>query len=161
MVIHHLFTLKQVIQIMKRFLSSTLALLVLTTLSLRAGSDRVIQTKQLPKAAQLFLAKHFAGRTVSLAKEDRDFSGTTYDVLLADGTEIEFSSRGEWKEVDGKRTALPTSFIPAQIINALRAQYAGESIVQIERKRRGYQVELSSGLEVQFDSRYQIVGYDD
>ena len=159
MVIHHLFTLKQVIQIMKRFLSLTLALLVLTTLSLRAGSDRVIQTKQLPKAAQLFLAKHFAGRTVSLAKEDRDFS--TYDVLLADGTEIEFSSRGEWKEVDGKRTALPTSFIPAQIINALRAQYAGESIVQIERKRRGYKVELSSGLEIQFDSRYQIVGYDD
>ena len=53
---------------------------------------------------------------MSLAKEDRDFSGTTYDVLLADGTEIEFSSRGEWKEVDGKRTALPTSFIPAQII---------------------------------------------
>ena len=136
---------------MKRFLSLTLALLVLTTLSLRAGSDRVIQTKQLPKAAQLFLAKHFAGRTVSLAKEDRDFSGTTYDVLLADGTEIEFSSRGEWKEVDGKRTA----------INALRAQHAGESIVQIERKRRGYKVELSSGLEVQFDSRYQIVGYDD
>ena len=119
---------------MKRFLSLTLALLVLTTLSLRAGSDRVIQTKQLPKAAQLFLAKHFAGRTVSLAKEDRDFSGTTYDVLLADGTEIEFSSRG---------------------------QRAGESIVQIERKRRGYKVELSSGLEVQFDSRYQIVGYDD
>ena len=91
---------------MKRFLSLTLALLVLTTLSLRAGSDRVIQTKQLPKAAQLFLAKHFAGRTVSLAKEDRDFSGTTYDVLLADGTEIEFSSRGEWKDVDGKHTAL-------------------------------------------------------
>ena len=146
---------------MKRFLSLTLALLVLTTLSLRAGSDRVIQTKQLPKAAQLFLAQHFAGRTVSLAKEDRDFSGTTYDVLLADGTEIEFSSRGEWKEVDGKRTALPTSFIPAQIINALRAQHTGESIVQIERKRRGYKVELSSGLEVQFDSRYQIVGYDD
>ena len=57
---------------MKRFLSLTLALLLLTTLSLRAGSDRVIQTKQLPKAAQLFLAKHFAGRTVSLAKEDRE-----------------------------------------------------------------------------------------
>ena len=146
---------------MKRFLSLTLALLVLATLSLHAGSDRVIQTNQLPKAAQLFLAKHFAGRNVSLAKEDRDFSGTTYDVLLADGTEIEFSSRGEWKDVDGKRTALPTSFIPAQIINALRAQHAGESIVQIERKRRGYKVELSSGLEVQFDPRYQIVGYDD
>ena len=146
---------------MKRFLSLTLALLVLATLSLRAGSDRVIQTNQLPKAAQLFLAKHFVGRTVSLAKEDRDFSGTTYDVLLADGTEIEFSSRGEWKDVDGKHTALPTSFIPAQIINALRAQHAGESIVQIERKRRGYKVELGSGLEIQFDSRYQIVGYDD
>ena len=120
---------------MKRFLSLTLALLVLATLSLRAGSDRVIQTKLLPKAAQLFLAKHFAGRTVSLAKEDRDFSGTTYDVLLADGTEIEFSSRGEWKDVDGNRTALPTSFIPAQIINAMLASPSYRSSASVVATR--------------------------
>ena len=146
---------------MKRFLSLTLALLVLTTLSLRAGSDRVIQTKQLPKAAQLFLAKHFAGRAVSFAKEDRDFSGTTYDVRLADGTEVEFTSAGEWKEVDGKHTALPLTFIPAQIVKTIQSQHAGDAIVHIERKRRGYQVELASGLEVLFNTRFQLVGYDD
>ena len=137
------------------------ALVSLVTLSLHAGSDRVIQSKQLPKVAQLFLAKHFAGRAVSFAKEDRDFSGTTYDVRLADGTEIEFTSAGEWKEVDGKHTALPLTFIPAQIVKTIQSQHAGDAIVHIERKRRGYQVELASGLEVLFNTRFQLVGYDD
>lgn len=149
---------------MKRILSLTLALVALVslvTLSLHAGSDRVIQSKQLPKAAQLFLAKHFAGRAVSFAKEDRDFSGTTYDVRLADGTEVEFTSAGEWKEVDGKHTALPLTFIPAQIVKIIQSQHAGDAIVHIERKRRGYQVELASGLEVLFNTRFQLVGYDD
>ena len=149
---------------MKIILSLTLALVALVslvTLSLHAGSDRVIQSKQLPKAAQLFLAKHFAGRAVSFAKEDRDFSGTTYDVRLADGTEVEFTSAGEWKEVDGKHTALPLTFIPAQIVKTIQSQHAGDAIVHIERKRRGYQVELASGLEVLFNTRFQLVGYDD
>ena len=149
---------------MKRILSLTLALVALVslvTLSLHAGSDRVIQSKQLPKAAQLFLAKHFAGRAVSFAKEDRDFSGTTYDVRLADGTEVEFTSAGEWKAVDGKHTALPLTFIPAQIVKTIQSQHAGDAIVHIERKRRGYQVELASGLEVLFNTRFQLVGYDD
>lgn len=149
---------------MKRILSLTLALVALVslvTLSLHAGSDRVIQSKQLPKAAQLFLAKHFAGRAVSFAKEDRDFSGTTYDVRLADGTVVEFTSAGEWKEVDGKHTALPLTFIPAQIVKTIQSQHAGDAIVHIERKRRGYQVELASGLEVLFNTRFQLVGYDD
>ncbi len=139
----------------------TLALIALVSLGLYAANDRVIQSKQLPKAAQLFLAKHFAGRAVSLAKEDRDFSGTTYDVRLADGTELEFTSAGAWKEVDGNHTALPLTFIPAQLVKTIQSQHAGDAIVHIERKRRGYQVELASGLELLFDTRFQLVGYDD
>lgn len=149
---------------MKRILSLTLALVALVSLvslGLYAANDRVIQSKQLPKAAQLFLAKHFAGRAVSLAKEDRDFSGTTYDVRLADGTELEFTSAGEWKEVDGNHTALPLTFIPAQLVKTIQSQHAGDAIVHIERKRRGYQVELASGLELLFDVRFQLIGYDD
>ena len=149
---------------MKRILSLTLALVALVSLvslGLYAANDRVIQSKQLPKAAQLFLAKHFAGRAVSFAKEDRDFSGTTYDVRLADGTELEFTSAGEWKEVDGNHTALPLTFIPAPLVKTIQSQHAGDAIVHIERKRRGYQVELASGLELLFDVRFQLIGYDD
>ena len=146
---------------MKRILSLTLVLIALVSLGLYAANDRVIQSKQLPKAAQLFLAKHFAGRAVSFVKEDRDFSGTTYDVRLADGTEIEFTSAGEWKEVDGNHTALPLTFIPAQLVKTIQSQHAGDAIVHIERKRRGYQVELASGLELLFNTRFQLVGYDD
>ena len=63
--------------------------------------------------------------------------------------------------MDGKHTALPLTFIPAQIVKTIQSQHAGDAIVHIERKRRGYQVELASGLEVLFNTRFQLVGYDD
>ena len=146
---------------MKRILAFTLALLSFAVISLHAGSDRIIQLNQLPKAAQLFVTKYFAGRTVSLVKEDREFSGTTYDLTFSDGTEIEFDARGGWKEVDGKHTAIPTAFIPAQITKTLQASHAGDAIVQIERKGRGYKVELTSGIDAYFNARLQLVRYDD
>ena len=38
---------------------------------------------------------------------------------------------------------------------------SGDAIKQIERKRQGYKVELSSGLEAHFNAKLQLVRYDD
>lgn len=146
---------------MKRILTLSLSLLAATTVSLQAAADRIIQYSQLPKPAQAFVEKYFPGRTATLVKEDRELSGTTYEIRLSDGTEIDFTSRGAWKDVDGKRTALPTAFIPAQIVKSLQSRHPGDAIVQIEKTRRGYQVELASGIEAIFNNQLQFVRYDD
>lgn len=146
---------------MKRILALGLALLAATAVSLQAAADRVIQYTQLPKTAQAFITKHFPGRTASLVKEDRERTGVSYEVRLSDGTEIEFTAQGQWKDVDGKRAALPTAFIPAQIVKTLRNRNAGDAIVQIEKSRRGYKVELASGVEAHFNNQLQFVRYDD
>lgn len=146
---------------MKRFLALGLSLLAATTVSLQAAADRVIQYTQLPKTAQAFVEKYFPGRSAVLVTEDREFSGVSYEVRLSDGTEIDFTGKGQWKEVDGKRTALPTAFIPAQITKLIQSRHAGDAIVQIEKGRRGYKVELASGIEAHFNSQLQFVRYDD
>ena len=96
-----------------------------------------------------------------LVKQDRDFMSTTYEVTLSDGTEIDFTSNGQWKDVDVKQNTMPLGFIPAQITKTLNARHAGDAIKQIERKRQGYKVELSSGLEAHFNAKLQLVRYDD
>ena len=146
---------------MKRFLAFALAFLALSVTTLRADNDRIIEFNELPKAAQQFVTKYFAGRSAVLVKLDRDFMSTTYEVTLSDGTEIDFNSNGLWKDVDANYNTMPLGFIPAQITKTLNARHAGDPIKQIERKGRGYKVELSSGLEAYFNAKLQLVRYDD
>lgn len=146
---------------MKRIVAPLLALLAAIPVSLQASTDRVIAYTQLPKSAQAFVSKYFPGRTASQVKEDSEFSSKTYEVRLSDGTEIEFTARGQWKDVDGKRTALPTAFIPSQIVKTLQSRHPGDAIVQIEKTRWGYQVELASGIEAHFNNQLKFVRYDD
>ena len=129
---------------MKRFLAFALAFLALSVTTLRADNDRIIEFNELPKAAQQFVTKYFAGRSAVLVKLDRDFI-----------------SSGLWKDVDAKYNTMPLGFIPAQITKTLNARHAGDPIKQIERKGRGYKVELSSGLEAYFNAKLQLVRYDD
>ena len=80
---------------MKRFLAFALAIIALSVTTLRADYDRIIEFRELPKTAQQFVTKYFAGREPVLVKQDRDFMSTTYEVTLSDGTEIDFFSNGQ------------------------------------------------------------------
>ena len=145
---------------MKRIFSLTLALVALVslvTLNLHANGDGVVSSSQLPKAAHQFLSKHFPGRAITQVKRDHYYTMKTYAVRLADGTDIEFTLAGAWREVEGNQKPLPLTFIPTQIVKAVQSKYAGDPIVHIEYKGRGYQVELASGLDLLFSHRFQIL----
>lgn len=146
---------------MKKFLALALALVALLAATQLSAADKPITYAELPRVAQTFVAKYFAGRSPVRVQMDRELRGTTYELRLSDGTELEFDSRGLWTEIDGKRTALPTSFIPQPIVSYIKKQHPSEAIVQIERRRGGYQLELSSGVELRFDKQLRFVGYDD
>lgn len=126
-----------------------------------ADNDTPITVGQLPQTAQNFILAHFPDRKVAYAKEERDFVKVTYDVVFADGTKLEFDKNGEWKEVDMKPAAVPAAIVPERIANYIRSNYPDAAIVAIERTPRKYEVELSNGLEVKFDIRYNFIGIDD
>ncbi|MBD5192513.1 MAG: hypothetical protein HDS88_06435, partial [Bacteroidales bacterium] len=72
-----------------------------------------------------------------------------YDVDLVSGAEVEFRDNGDWKEVKAaKGNAVPKAIIPSAITKYVSTNYAGQSIVEISRKRGGYEVELSNGTEL-------------
>ncbi|MDE6447977.1 MAG: PepSY-like domain-containing protein [Muribaculaceae bacterium] len=64
----------------------------------------------LPAAAQQVLKKNFKAK-VSVVKIDKDFGMVKdYEVVLNDGTEITFDSKGNWEEVEvGPRMTVPAS----------------------------------------------------
>lgn len=126
---------------------------IFVTLALAAfaDDDRPISADKLPAAATTFINKHFAGTTVTAASAENGRRGTTYEVKLSNGAELEFDSEGNWREVDCEPNAVPAAIIPAAIAQYVSSKHPSTSIVKIEHKRHGYKVELSNDIDLSFD----------
>lgn len=146
---------------MKKTIFIGLCILGLGLTPIVAKADKVITEGELPKGAQAFASKYFAGKQTSLIKLDGDLLRKSYEVLYSDGTKVEYDSAGEWKEVSVRGGSVPAGIVPAQIATALQTRFAQQSITKIERTRRGYEVELSNGLEVSLDKKGRIKKVDD
>lgn len=116
----------------------------------------------LPVAAKEVIKKNFKSK-VSLVKVDKDFGRIDeYEVKLSDGSEITFDSKGNWKEVEAASTkSVPASFVPKTVSQYVKKNHGGSNIVSIERKRGGYDVKLSNGIEMKFDKSGRFKKYDD
>lgn len=131
---------------MKKFL---FLLLGFFTLNAMASNDQPVSFNNLPQKAQQFINQHFSGVGFLSAKLDDG----QYEVRLKNGTEIEFTAQGEWKEVDCHTTAVPAAIVPANITKYVKAQFPNNIIVKISKKYNGYEIELNSDIELKFDAK--------
>lgn len=114
------------------------------------AKDVVITKTELPKKASTFIDTHFKGKEISLVEKDTDFLSTSYKVKFVDNIEIDFDKSGEWDEVDGNKSAIPTSFILKPIVAYVNSNYKEATITKIDRETRRFEVKLSNGLELEF-----------
>ncbi|MDE7080860.1 MAG: PepSY-like domain-containing protein [Muribaculaceae bacterium] len=116
----------------------------------------------LPAAAQAVLKKNFKAE-VTVVKIDKDFGMVKdYEVILNDGTEISFDSKGNWEEVEvGRNMNVPAAFLLQPMRNYLNANFKGVNVVGVDKKRRGYEVKLANGIELEFDTSGNFLRYDD
>ena len=145
---------------MKKVIIFTIALLAFGT-TVQAETDRPITINQLPENAQAFIQQHFPGEKISLAKMEREFMETTYEIIFTNGSKIDFFKNGEWKEVDCKYATVPPAVIPSQIANYISQTYPDASVVQIDWDKREYEVKLTNGLELTFNKNFYIIDIDD
>ena len=97
----------------KFFLVALLCMLLQSVTCL--ADDKIIPVEQLPAPAKTFVKKYFPQATIEYATKDTEFMGTTYEVRLSDGTEVDFDKKGNWDNVDCKTKAVPASLVPARI----------------------------------------------
>lgn len=134
---------------------------LLLTGTLAFAQDRIVSFRELPAPGQRFITKYFDAKQVSLVKLDDDILTKDYEVLLSDGTKIEFDADGNWKEVDGKYVVISGAFIPSSISGYVKGNFPNTGIVKVEKERFGYNVELNNDLELDFDSKGAFVRIDD
>lgn len=136
---------------------------LLITLSLSAvARDNVYHSGEvLPATAQQTLKKHFSTSKVNRVKVDKKtFGHTEYEVILDNGTEIEFNHKGEWKEIDCGRSGVPRALVPANILKYVESTHPGSTIIKLDKGSRDYEAELNDGTDLKFDSTGRFLRYD-
>lgn len=145
---------------MKTILKWTLALVVFCQFTAQA-QDKIIAVTDLPAKAQQTLKQHFGTTTATLVKSDTDYLVVKdYEVLLDNGTEIEFNSKGEWTEIKTPGSAVPAALIPNGISQYVTKAFPNTKIIKIEKERTGYEIKLNNGIEVDFNSDGQFLRID-
>ena len=142
---------------MKKSLLVLMAFVMAMFLPAKAESDRVITFDQLPTTAQTLLKKHFADKVPLIVTVDWD----DYKVIYQSGEKVEFDKKGNWKEIDCKVSVVPKDLIPEQIKASVKTTFPAASIIKIDRDRRGYDIKLNNGMELEFDKNFKVVEIDD
>lgn len=140
----------------------------LATVGLTAGAvwyhyddEQPINQSELPAKAQKFISEHYANNSVTHSTIDREIASTEYEVVLDNGTKIEFNESGEWRSVDCYGDAVPEAIVPNKIRAYVDANYGTCTINELKRERYGWEVGLSNGLDLEFDSTYRLMEIDD
>ena len=144
---------------MKKLLLLFVCLFTLQTIA-RADDDKPIQVSQMPQKAQQFIKQHFAGSNIAMAKVESDFLQKSYDVIFTDGNKVEFDKKGNWTEVNCKFSVVPQGIPPPPIQKYTATNYPQAKVLKIERDKTDYEVKLSNGWELKFDSKFNLIDID-
>ena len=125
-----------------------------------AGNDKPISVTTLPIKAQILLTNYFGNQKVALATIESGVVNKSYDVVLQNGTKLEFNKKGELTEIDCKQGVVPVNLIPLSIKNYLQNNYPGQSVKKLEIKKKEYEVELFNGMDLTFNKHFQLIDID-
>lgn len=110
-----------------------------------SGCDEVkIKEKRLPETARTFIQKNFPHTNILGAEKEREDGVKQYNVRLADGTEIEFDARGNWKSIECEFSILPEAALLPTISGYITENYPGSKAYKIDKKYGGYEVEITA-----------------
>ena len=143
-----------------RILMIAICCMVSCNMAANAGNDKPISVNALPAKAQTLLNNHFNGQKVMLATIESGVVSRSYDVVLQNGTKLEFDKKGNLTEIDCKLGIVPALLIPQALKNYLKDNYAGQSVKKIEMNKNEYEVELTNGLDLTFNKHFQLIDID-
>ena len=151
--------MKQSVKILSTLL---MALCVATTTFAATNDDRPVAYEQLPQEIKTFLTTHFPNDKMVFADKDRD----GYDVILESGTDLEFTTKGRWNEIQMRQGTIPESILkllPDALTSYINKTYPGKNIKEIVSKPYGYEIELSGmhDLELKFNKNGKFLYIDD
>lgn len=147
---------------MKTLFKLLALVLLLFTISMVSAQDKMLSFGDLPVQAQAFVKKYFSVKDVAHVTMDTEYIfKKEYEVILKDGSKMEFDSDGQWKKVEMKAGAVPPQIIPAATSQYIRKSFPNTFVKEIGRERKKYEIEISNGLDLEFSEDGKFIRVDD
>jgi hypothetical protein len=143
---------------MKKIIALTIGIFACTVMA--SCHEKPVTFEQLPIAAKTYINTNFPGDKVAIAVVDDDLIRPDYEVRLASGMELKFNNSGALEKV-ACRNGIPADLIPESIREYVSSYYPEAGYREYEIGRRTYEVTLTNGLELKFNSVFRIVEVDD
>jgi hypothetical protein len=123
---------------------------IASTFFVNAQEKQIV--KKLPTEATAFLETNFKGIEIQEMYKEMEGSSFKYEVKLSNGAEVEFNSRGRWREMESKTASLPTSMLQASVGEYILKTYPNAIITEVKKGYRFNFVEINDETMLQFDT---------
>lgn len=144
---------------MKKILALALALIAFAAVS--KADDRPVTADQLPAAAKTFIKSYYPDEKISFVTKDDDLIRPDFNVVLSNGVRIDFDNSGSLDKIEVGKTMMPSGIVPVQISDYVSAHFPEVRIIGYEVGRRTFEVKLSNGMDLKFNTRYALIEIDD
>lgn len=124
------------------------------------AQDKIISKENLPNEIKTFISIHFAKTNIAQAIEDNEIFSKTYEIILKNGTKLEFDSKNRIKEINSENK-LPNSVINKSVLDYVKTNYQGSFITDWEIDDRKQKIGLNNGLNLEFSMKGQFLHIDD
>lgn len=122
--------------------------------------EKVVSENDLPATSKSYITTHFPDQKITQAIREYDDLKKSFTVYLDNGVKLEFNRSGEIRQIEGN-AKLPDSVIPSQILTYVTTNYPGQYIKKWELEDNRQDIELSNGLDLEFDRNGNFLRIDD
>lgn len=133
---------------------------LLLFIAVTVSAQKKIEASDLPPASINFIREYFPNATVDKAKKDAEHGEKGFEVILSDGTELEFWKDGKYREVDGKKKPIPTGFIDRKIVDYVTKNYPNNKITHIDYGHKDVDVDLTDDIDLEFTKESTFIKGD-
>ncbi|QBZ99156.1 PepSY-like domain-containing protein [Flavobacterium sangjuense] len=133
---------------------------LLLFIAMTVSAQKKITVSELPPGAEDFIKQYFPNTTIDIAKKDWEHGEKGYEVILSDGTEVEFWKDGKWREVDGRKKPIPTGFIDKSIVDYVTKNYPNNKITHIDYGHKDVDVDLTEKIDLEFSKEGKFLEED-
>ncbi len=114
----------------------------LLVFSVSCSSERKSLIMQHCRCRHSCLYAIFCWCIYSRVEKEKDNGFWEYEVLLSDGSKVEFNEKGEWTSVECKYSEIPVGIIPTVIAEDIAKKYPDLKPYKIEKEVGGYEIDI-------------------
>ncbi len=115
----------------------------------------------LPETVITYIADNYPEQTIVKAEMDTEDGIQVYNIYLNNGMELYFDLNGNFIKAENDNKFIDTDNLPQSILDYISTNYPNEIILYAEEDREDgvliYEVNLTSGYELEFDSNGNLL----